>query len=460
MNPTKRGIPALLVLLLTLASCTAAITDAPATSSELEQTSAGQNHEAGDRDEPVADPVGGFPDFEFEYYYAPSLDSLEILTDIVGYEESSDFFDNVVTKGSYDENGKFDYTRIWLREGIEYFNITKEDFIKANEANRPHFTEVGLDNMLHTDAVIDGLYLDDKEARIQALKNPNVLYRDGVFVSIYDLLAMSEEASKNSSPSAFSDAVAKTGFSYDELTEFSKGIHQKMVDRMNSSDYPWLMDDVQPQFETLWSNLSSSPDVPSPVLPEPSPFIHPLDDTISPFSADECALGNVRIRETKPEELADALGVDPQDVKMEIVYSEPGDPDSAILETSYVCGNVRFRVFPKVDGYEEGIDSISVTGDIPWQTPRDIKVGDSFESVLLKFPRERQYSEDEQGFFYGFYLAYESNTPAGNVSASIDSDGNALITIRLITSGWADPFLGIDFRDGIVTNFSFGYPGM
>jgi hypothetical protein len=139
--------------------------------------------------------------------------------------------------------------------------------------------------------------------------------------------------------------------------------------------------------------------VPSPALPEPSPFIHPLDDTIPPFSADDCALGNVRIGETKPEELADALGVDPQDVKIEIVYSEPDDPDSAILETSYICGNVRFRVFPKMDGYEEVIDSISVTGDVPWQTPRDIKVGDSYESNTPGYGNKRTFRFSSNAIF-------------------------------------------------------------
>jgi hypothetical protein len=193
--------------------------------------------------------------------------------------------------------------------------------------------------------------------------------------------------------------------------------------------------------------------------PEVSHYIHPLDDTIPPFSAEECTLGGVRIGETKVSELAEVLGIEESELESNIVYSVPENPDSAILGTNYLSGNVIFRVFSGfAETLENTVDNIAIKGDVPWETPRDIQVGDTFESVLLKFPREKQYSEDEYGYFYGYLHSYMTNTPAGEVSASEDSEGDIHFSIRITTAGWADEFLLISFHDGVVSAIDFGFP--
>lgn len=47
---------------------------------------------------------------------------------------------------------------------------------------------------------------------------------------------------------------------------------------------------------------------------------------------------------------------------------------------------------------------------------RNIKIGDSFESVLAKFPKEYDYTTNEDGFFYGSYDgAYDGTAEGGGL---------------------------------------------
>lgn len=203
---------------------------------------------------------------------------------------------------------------------------------------------------------------------------------------------------------------------------------------------------------------SPSPSLPPPTrTPRPTPFptIHPLDDTIPPLSFDEFFLGNVRINETAPDDLAKALGVDESDIDVRIAYDYPDEPERGFEEEHFYCGNAVFSAYygGRYAGSPPQIGAIGVNGDVPWQTPRDIKVGDTFESVLLKFPRERQYSEDEYGYFYGDAYTWENGVPSGCVSVSYDDDEK--IMIRLTAGLWEGPVMTIYFADGVVERLRY-----
>jgi hypothetical protein len=251
-------LPVLPALLL-LASCAPAISDTSSPPSAPEQLP--EIPEVPEETQPPGDTIGGPPDYDFQYYYLAVFDYLYLLTDIVGEEKSFNFFDNVVEKNKWNEKGKLDFSRLWLREGIEYFGITKEEFVNANKANRDLYLEQGIGELIYSDAVIDALFLEDEEARILALKNPNVLYRDGVFVSIYDLFALSEEAAapgETGESALFASEIGKTGFSARELLDFSKETYQKMIDLYEPADSLWIVEARQPQFDALWQDLEAA----------------------------------------------------------------------------------------------------------------------------------------------------------------------------------------------------------
>lgn len=192
-----------------------------------------------------------------------------------------------------------------------------------------------------------------------------------------------------------------------------------------------------------------APNEPSPSSPEQTPYTYPLDDTIPPFSIEECVLEKVRIGETKVSELAEAIGVTESELESE----------AEEIWNHFHYDDVTFTSNPR-EGSDKFIDSITITGDVVWKTPRNIKVGDTFESVLLKFPRERQYAEDPDGYFYGDVRGYESNVPSGYVSTElrgyVETEYKIIV---LTTSGWADPFMKIYFHNDTVTEIFYGYPG-
>ncbi len=164
---------------------------------------------------PLDDTIGGTADLEFGYYYSGGVNDIIILAHIAGYDKAEEFFD-FVEKNKFDENGNIDFSRLWLREGIEALGITKDEFIKTNDELKPTYIENGAEWAIFSDAVIEALFLEDKEARTKALQNPNVLYCDGKFFSIYDLLTL---------PSKDLETIP---FSKQELLDFSQEIYEKM----------------------------------------------------------------------------------------------------------------------------------------------------------------------------------------------------------------------------------------
>jgi len=91
-------------------------------------------------------------------------------------------------------------------------------------------------------------------------------------------------------------------------------------------------------------------------------------------------------------------------------------------------------------------------GNLPG--PRKIQIGDDFDSVLKKFPQERNWQEDAGGIFYGAYTSENlSEMELGSVSLS--SDGT-IGFITLVPKGHP-PFIKIHFNENAVSTIIIYY---
>lgn len=71
---------------------------------------------------------------------------------------------------------------------------------------------------------------------------------------------------------------------------------------------------------------------------------------------------------------------------------------------------------------------VYVRSNLP--SPRGIRVGDSFEDVMAKFPQEKNYLEDEYGCFYGEYVYLSDfGRVYGNYGRVLEQDGRREIWI-------------------------------
>jgi|GEM_PF-3608933 len=114
-------------------------------------------------------------------------------------------------------------------------------------------------------------------------------------------------------------------------------------------------------------------------------------------------------------------------------------------------GNVQygFEVMTEKGIERSFLNYIEITG-ITNQSPRDIKVGDSFESVLNKFPQEKDYRTDERSAFYG--LPEHASNNFGWVDEGGSGDfgyyGERYSTI--IVASETGSFIKVHFEDGFV----------
>lgn len=77
---------------------------------------------------------------------------------------------------------------------------------------------------------------------------------------------------------------------------------------------------------------------------------------------------------------------------------------------------------------EETILSVTIDAPLESSSLRGIKVGDTLESVLNKFPQQKNWESDPNGFFYGEFTENEDEKIKGHGSIS---GGNG--TVRLLT---------------------------
>ena len=123
-----------------------------------------------------------------------------------------------------------------------------------------------------------------------------------------------------------------------------------------------------------------------------------------------------------------------------------GDPEPFIGKgLSYYYDGVTyyFRAWSKSnDEYE--LASIHVESRQN-QMPRDIQVGDSFQSVLNKFPQERDYTQNAGGYFYGTW----EGPGAVNYGSVVYNDGERK-TIAVVGETPYGGYMFVEFRNDIV----------
>ena len=116
-------------------------------------------------------------------------------------------------------------------------------------------------------------------------------------------------------------------------------------------------------------------------------------------------------------------------------------------ETYYFDDTVRYTYF---DWRPESTTPGSVNIFGHYTGPRGIKVGDSFQEVLSRFPNEKDWKTSEFGEFYGKINETEEKEPFGSVTV-ID---NGEIWLTLSPAGYG-PFFRVFFEDDKVTHYTF-----
>lgn len=156
-------------------------------------------------------------------------------------------------------------------------------------------------------------------------------------------------------------------------------------------------------------------------------------DPSSRFSADEATFNSITLYTSK-KELVKKLG-EPFDIIEE-------DGEAYLPSTSYVYAGVEY-VF---EGDSDTVTYIMVT-NYQWKYgPRNIRIGDSFEDVLARFPQEQDYKTHPESCFYG-----ETTYHNEGGAVYLDYDGNVdhiiLVTKEVL------PFMKIYFKDNKVSNY-------
>lgn len=162
----------------------------------------------------------------------------------------------------------------------------------------------------------------------------------------------------------------------------------------------------------------------------------PEERTFDPqarFTADEASFDGITTRTTKTELLA-KLG-EPWEI-----IEKP--TDVSIGTTTYLYAGVEYV-------FEEGSNTVSYirVTNFQWKYgPRNLRIGESFEDVLKRFPQEQDYKTHPNSCFYGENTYMEEG---GAVSHNTDG------SISHITVVPKDvlPFLKIYFQDGAVSKY-------
>lgn len=151
------------------------------------------------------------------------------------------------------------------------------------------------------------------------------------------------------------------------------------------------------------------------------------------FAADEASFNGITTRTTK-KELTAKLG-EPWEV-----IEKPAD--ATMGTTTYHYAGVEY-VFEEDSNI---VSYIRVTG-FQWKYgPRNLRIGESFEDVLKRFPQEQNYKTHPNGCFYG-----ETTYQKEGGAVYYNTDGS-ISNITVVPKGVL-PFLKIYFQDGIVSEY-------
>jgi hypothetical protein len=147
------------------------------------------------------------------------------------------------------------------------------------------------------------------------------------------------------------------------------------------------------------------------------------------FTADEAQFNGVYVNVTTVDEMKELLG------EPDIVETRQEDNSYEV----FIYGGVEYQ---SIEGTGV-IHVINIKEFSDADSPRDIKVGDSFDSVMAKFPKEQNPEQSDEGFLFG------QSTLTGQGGAIYDDclpDGTPVRKL-IVTSENVDPFMIVYFKD-------------
>lgn len=189
----------------------------------------------------------------------------------------------------------------------------------------------------------------------------------------------------------------------------------------------------------LAEEAKNPPADPGPSVSEPAPNAEkpPVADerdfdANARFAALEATFNGISV-ETTQEELVAKLGEPVQIVELPL--------DTDINRSIYVYEGVEFYF----RGDSSTVGDILVNGRNLPAGPRNIRVGDSFEEVLSRFPQEQDYKTHPNGCFYG----EDTYMQEGGAVYGIGGDELQITVVPKEVL----PFMKIYFQDGIVDHY-------
>ncbi len=153
----------------------------------------------------------------FDFLFLPQMDDSSFLDNIVGADKTSEFFSEQI-------ESKKDKKRIvpMIYHMIEYFDISKDVFVKFNNQERKYNEETGFGSVTYTDEEIEVLFCGDEKRIIEELRSPYTLNNGKELFTVYEISRMD------------ANELKKIGVGSEKLEEYVDWIQSEM-DRMGYS---------------------------------------------------------------------------------------------------------------------------------------------------------------------------------------------------------------------------------
>lgn len=117
---------------------------------------------------------------------------------------------------------------------------------------------------------------------------------------------------------------------------------------------------------------------------------------------------------------------------------------------TYFSNDVVKYIYFDARSVEETPAVVDVFGDYPG--PRDIRVGDTFEEVMLLFPQNKDWKSNANGVFYGEYDP-DAEQAAWGSTGYVTTQDDGTKEISILTDVY--PFVRLFFKDNVLTHYTF-----